>query len=73
MLSSVFEFEAATLWQAGIVMRDAGSFLNNVAVYQDRVVVLDFSSFSNEELALEALIKRNHAERRIHLFRLLVL
>jgi hypothetical protein len=62
-----FNFEHDILWAAGVVLRDAGSFLKNVARRQARLHILDFSSFSRDRRALEGLVARARAERRINL------
>jgi hypothetical protein len=62
-----FDFEHGVLWAWGVVLRDAGSFLKNVALHQGRIQILDFSSFSRDRRALEGLVVRARAERRINL------
>lgn len=62
-----FDFERGVLWASGVVMRDAGSFLKNVAIHQGQLRILDFSSMTRDPLALDGMILRGKAERRIRL------
>lgn len=60
-----FDFERSVLWASGVVMRDCGSFLKNVAVHEGKLKLLDFSSMSCAPLALERMILSGKAGRRI--------
>lgn len=62
-----FDFERDVLWASGVILRDAGSFMKNVAVHRGRIQVLDFSSFSSDPRALERFVLCAKDERRIHL------
>ena len=67
IVARFFDFEHGVLWALGVVLRDAGSFLKNVARHQGRIQILDFSSFSRDRRALEGLVVRAKAEQRINL------
>ena len=67
IVARFFDFERDVLWGSGVVLRDAGSFLKNVALHGGRIRVLDFSSFSSDPRALDNFVRRAKDKRRINL------
>lgn len=67
VVQAFFDFEARTLWAHGLVMQDSGFVLDNVARHAGLIAVLDFCSISPDPLALEGLVGRGKASRRLRL------